>query len=210
MMDAHLNRLRDGEIDFDEFTRATRADWQALARHLMRRWACPEAVALEDVEQELLVGCWRAVEKFDPTRGVTLSRFCVFNAMSDAKGWIHKQRHAGHDGDKGPSRHATPFSRLSEATMRRILGGARAPDQERALSRREALRRAVEACTSQRDALCVLAFHREGSHDGAARLLFDDRELRRRCGFKSRDDVRRAVRRAVGRAVQRRDAMEAA
>jgi len=111
-MKASCRRLQAGEIDFDGFARETAARWQSLARMLIRRWRPPATVTEEDVVQELLLGAWRYRPKFDPARGVALERFLIWNACTEAKRFLHRQRQAHKRSDKSESRNAVPLSQL--------------------------------------------------------------------------------------------------
>lgn len=77
----NLEPLRMGAETFDQFARRTRPEWEALARYCCRRVAPSHLLALDDVVQELMIECWRAVGKWDPARG-PLDRYCIFGAVA--------------------------------------------------------------------------------------------------------------------------------
>lgn len=112
-MNAEINRVVSGEWSIDRFLRATASQWEALARYLHRRWSCPEGVTAEDVAQELRVAAWVAILRWDPTRGVTATKFVLWQASTAAKKWIHKQRAALRRSDRSPSRHAVAVATMS-------------------------------------------------------------------------------------------------
>lgn len=99
-MQTALNKLREGHLSFASFAKETHADWVKLAGNLLTRWRAPSAVDLEDLVQELLLGAWIAVEKYDESRGA-LKPFVVWSAMTAAKRWLNVQRGvSSHNGDK--------------------------------------------------------------------------------------------------------------
>lgn len=112
-LDRALNDLQAGTITYTEFFRVTRNDWANMARYLHQRWPLPSWHTLEDIEQDLHVGVWTKLAKFDATRNVTLARFIVFNAVDYAKKQAHKSRGARYTGkgvDWNPSLFDIPFS----------------------------------------------------------------------------------------------------
>lgn len=178
-----LMLVRDGRIDFGEFVAGTRNEFRAMACHLMRRWTPPEWFTLDDIEQELYLGAWKYVPKFDPSRGVALDRYIVFNAMSCAKTQLHKARGVTISGspDKKASNVETPLTFFGddgegEALMTSILSeNAKAEaelidDEER----KRAVAVALQACESSKERYTVLAIREAGSLDAAGRLLYDD------------------------------------
>ena len=120
-LEAELAKLHRGRSSFDEFARATRGDWRRLAGYLRRRWQVPAAVEVEDVEQELLIAAWRAVDAWNPARGVTLRSYVVWTAATDAKKFLHRQRAALRRDDGAASRHDLAMSFVGGATDRSIV-----------------------------------------------------------------------------------------
>lgn len=108
-----LARLRAGEIPFSRFAAETRPAWQNMARYLAQHWRPPVGVTVDDLEQELLVAAWRAVPRWDPTRGPTLERYVTFQAIDKAKKWLQKQRNTKRRDDNAPARLPMNLSRLS-------------------------------------------------------------------------------------------------
>ena len=178
-----LARTRAGEIDFAQFVSGTRTEFHAMACYLMRRWKTPEWFTVEDVEQELYLEAWRFIWKFDPTLGVSFSRYIIWNAMAAAKREMHRAR--------GVSTHGSPDKRAScfeanlssfgldgegEALMATLLAEpARAEDELAQIeATRHAATEALRACTTAKERTAVLAIREAGSVDGAWRVLYDD------------------------------------
>ena len=107
-MEKALDILRETG-DFDKFVKASTPIWGAIARYLLRKWKCPAGVDEEDVLQELVMNAWLLHEKFDPTRGVSMSRNLIYTSTSYTKRWIHKQRNAIRRQDTSPGRFETPM-----------------------------------------------------------------------------------------------------
>jgi len=170
-----VKRLHDGRCTFDEFARATRGRWEALARHIMRRWRLPPWVAPEDMVQELLLGAWRVVWKYDPRRGVSLAKYVIYGSVDYAKKKAHKVRGANlHRGtDSSPSRFEVTLSRRDGEDYEWWANLLRSePDQEDGLLRREDVARALAACESPREAYVVSALAATGSIGAAAERLY--------------------------------------
>jgi hypothetical protein len=98
LMESALHALRDGRIDFDFFAQATAPQWRALATRLFRRWTPPTGYSVEDTTQDLLLAAWSLVDKWDPTRGVPIGRYVIWNASDKAKKQLHVQRGAKRSG----------------------------------------------------------------------------------------------------------------
>jgi len=108
--------LVSGELSFPQYWKLTLAEWKRLADYAQRRWAGPVSVAREDVLQEMAIAVFRKFPKWESVRangvqGAPPGRFLVWEAVTAAKRWLHKQR--GVRGDAEPSRHDLPFSSLS-------------------------------------------------------------------------------------------------
>lgn len=204
-LDAALHAYRDGEISFDELARATAEDWQRLAGHLMGKWHLPVTVTTDDVEQELLLACWQHVGRWDSDRGVTLSRYVVWNACALAVAFIHRQREAHRRRGTSPSRHPVltdpPCAEEAEA---RLYDGEPldfvAPAEmlhDRNFARLEAVDEAFASasCNGWLAERCLAAFlDSDAVIRDAARSVFGHSS---RCGQQM---VRRAVEEAVANA----------
>lgn len=163
-----LEQVRDGVDTFDSFALATSDRWRRLAFTLLRRWSAGSAVDIDDLTQELLIGAWLAIPRWEDGRQ-SLERFVVWNAMTDAKRWLHKQRGANLHGnpDKAESRFAVlalddePIDAEVEAAQERIV---------ETLTR---LRLACRLLRSEKSATALAAVAVTGSVDGAMTYLND-------------------------------------
>ena len=99
-MKAQLTQQYSGALSFSDFVRETRADWHRLAVTLLAQWRCPTSVDTDDIEQELLCAAWLAIPKWRAD-GTDIKHFVVFEAMSAAKRWLHKQRGVSVHGNPG-------------------------------------------------------------------------------------------------------------
>lgn len=201
-----LRLLHAGEIGFDAFSRATASNWSGLGRFLLRKWHVPAGVGLEDVVQELLVGAWRAVPKYDAKKSSSLERYVVWCACDKAKKFIHKQRGAILHGnaDSAPSRIAAPFSAFARdgeddsATVNRFTEElSERAGQEEQLEFRQARAQALAQCRSARERLALeMLIECEGSVERAAAALYDDPRTRLAMRFGNEVSAIRVVRRA--------------
>lgn len=181
--------VRDKRIDFGTFVKNTKTEFLRLAANLLRRWRSPEWFTAEDVQQELLVGAWKYIWKFDVKRskGMSLSRYVVYNAMAHAKTQLHKARGVTISGspDRKVSKIETPLTFFGDDgegynLIESIL--AETPKAEDALAdeqeRKAAVTKALKACETPRERYVVLAIREAGSLDAAGSLLYDDFEHR--------------------------------
>lgn len=211
-----LSAVKAGEIDFNEFVSSTRREFRAMAAHLMRRWSSPEWFTPDDLEQELYLGAWDYVWRFEPLYGTTLVRFVVYNAMSQAKRELHLARGVTISGspDRKKSQFETPLSFFGpngegEALMESILGEptqwdsltdeALIADQER----RRAIMAALTACETTEERFAVLAIREAGFLDGAGQVLYDDIDHRITLRLASEEHADRFVRRQAMAVAQR-------
>jgi DNA-directed RNA polymerase specialized sigma24 family protein len=190
-----LEKLRDGEASFAEFAAGTANDWRLLSFWLLRRWSLPPAVSEEDVQQEMLLECWRSVPLWSPDGGQPLKKWVVYRSVASAKEWLHKQRNSYKRRGSKASRFPLAFSALTEREVDLIDYWAfRAPTQETNLFRREVLSATLGRCRSDRDHYVVVAvIEAMGDIEGAVEWLYSDVNIRRRCRFGSRADARRAI-----------------
>ncbi len=112
-IDAPLLALRCGRLSPDVFERRTRGLWTAQSKKLLQRWRGPVAVDVDDLRQELLLNAWIACGHWDPKRGVSITRFVLYNAIDKAKKWLHQQRNAYRRDDKAGPRFERPVSSLN-------------------------------------------------------------------------------------------------
>lgn len=199
-----VQELHDGRCTFDEFARATRGRWQALARYIMRRWRLPPWVSPEDIVQELLLGAWRSIWKYEANRGGSLARYVLWNAVDYAKKRAHKIRGANLHGnaDASPSRFEVTLAKRDGDDNEWWSNLLRAePEQEENLVRKEEwehergaeLDRALAACKSPVEAYIVTALAASDSVQTAADQLYSDWGMRLDCRLSCEEDAVRVV-----------------
>lgn len=191
-MKEQLEKVVRGEQGFAAFAKATREDWRALAKYILCRWSCPDAVEQADVEQELLLGAWRALRTFDAGRGA-LHGYVVFMAVTAAKRWCHEQRNAHRRRDTSTPRFPMALSRVDLQVEDVLVAPAR---QEEHVYRREVIER-IMAGASRRERLCIQTLLERGSVEQAAQVLYADATLRRSLRWNSEADARRSMRQAL-------------
>jgi hypothetical protein len=111
-MKTELRDLRDGIINFNEFVRRTRGEWERLAAKLYRAYPTPDGVEAGDIFQEMTVSAWRAAVAWNPARGSDLTRYVTWTAYSEARRWVNKQRNAYRRSDHSPGRYPMAESAL--------------------------------------------------------------------------------------------------
>tara|TARA_Y100000034_G_scaffold94428_1_gene114419 strand:- start:2404 stop:3036 length:633 start_codon:yes stop_codon:yes gene_type:complete len=205
VMDNALMRVRADELTFGEFVCQTNTDWQRLASKLMSRWHLPPSVATEDVVQELLAACWLAIPKWEPGRGPSISKYCVFIAMASAKDWLNKQRDSKGRRDHTHSRYPIAFSMLSVGEAKVVDYVVCLPLQESVVEQKASFEQALAGCKTDREQLCLLAVvESKGSIDDAVSWLYDDTDIRLLGRFACRGDARRSIWRTASRVRERR------
>lgn len=183
-------KLVNREQAIDEFFVENAKDFHRMALYILARWKAPNDVSAEDVEQELRLAAWRAKRKYDPSRGVTPERYITFQAINAAKRWVHRQRRARDDKALGR------FELLTADGAPADFGAIDAVQEADAIRRSE-LEAVVENCESDREAICLAVFFREEDTKAAARVIYENADLRRRCRVGSIADANRAVKRTV-------------
>lgn len=201
-LDQALERLRDGRSTFDEFVSVTREQWSSMARYIMRKWRLPEWAHLEDIEQELLFAVWSCLWNYEPSRGVPLKRYVVFNALDRAKKQMHKVRGASYGGrgvDFNPSRIELPFTTYSvlfdQEWIDKIL--CVDPDQIDRLEKQDSVKRVQRTCRSSREWYAVRALGETGSIEMSARLIYSDPDSRLDCRLRNENHALRVVEKAA-------------
>ena len=169
-----MQLTREGAMPFGTFARTTAHRWQRLAHTLLRRWPGPYAVDEEDVAQELLLGAWLALPRWQP-QGAPLERFVVWQAMAQAKAWLHRQRAANQHGsrDRNPSRFDVVA--IGDEDIDMAVEAA----QEEVVYALERLRLACTLLANERAGVGLVAMAMAGSVDGGLTLLADETETRR-------------------------------
>lgn len=200
-METQLLALRERRMTFNRFALETRPRWVALAHYLLKKWKSPPSVGVEDVVQELLLACWKFVDKWDPTRGPTLERYVVWNSTDRAKKWLHKMRKARHQRDDDPSRLQPSTDGWAPGWETRVSFWGDA-NQEAPIMQREACESVLAACSIP-DELLVRRFMQHKDVDAAADVLYQDPKIRLAFRFNciedARAEIRRAARTALGR-----------
>lgn len=93
-----LEALRGGSVSFDAFARKHEARFRRWAAYYFERWP-QRALCIDDLVQEARLEAWRAVDAWDPTRGVALERFVEYQVgkrlrleLERVLGWPKKSR----------------------------------------------------------------------------------------------------------------------
>ena len=171
-----------GQISFAEFVHRNEKDWRRMARHLLRKFPL-ESMAEDDVVQELLIGSWQALHKYDPARAgsMTADSFVVFRGISHVKKQMRKV--------------LRPRDELlsDEVEDPRVEPG----EQLDAMARKQQLYALIQQCTKLTDAVCLIAFYREQDCSNATLSLYNDAETRRLCRFGSLPEAARKMRRVL-------------
>lgn len=208
MIAAEIRRLYDGEATFRQFVKKTSSEWKALATYLHRRWPTPEGVTVEDVVQEMLIATWGSIygadrfKKWDPSRGVALDRYVLWQAMTAAKKWLHAQRAALRHDDRSPSRFALSFASLGSEAERQLLSRVIKEFDELELLRERALSDVLARLSPHAQRIVLDVVESGGNVERAARSLWarSDDCLDLRVG--SVTEARSVVRRVVSRALE--------
>src|SRR5262249_26582278 len=158
----------EGSITFTEFVSRTRSDFVRMANYLLRRWVSPAWFSVDDVVQELYLGAWNHIWRYEPilAKGITLARYVVYNAMTSAKAQLHKAPGATIPGppDKKKSAIETPLTafgddREGESLVESLT--AEAPRAEDALVTHEEWRervcQALRHCETPDERTAILA-----------------------------------------------------
>lgn len=93
-----LAALRSGDLDFDQFARTHRDRFERWGGYFHARWP-QNQLSVEDLAQEAMIECWRAVDIWDPTRS-SLVAFVNFRVgrklrveLERVLGWPKKSAH---------------------------------------------------------------------------------------------------------------------
>lgn len=198
--EAWARAVHEGSESFDDFARGTGERWRRLAQMIHRRWAQPGWVTLEDVVQDLLVGAWEAIWKWDRRRAPTIEGYLVWNAVDKAKKRAHKARgavlHA--TADRNPSRFDIAMSCFSEDAEAAMMSECVVPpEQDVALEWADMVQRARGACRTEAEVLAVEALAEERSVFRAAARIYEDPDVRLRYRLGDEDKAFRFVERAA-------------
>lgn len=189
-LEAQARRYLAGEIDFNVFARATRADYERLALYLERRWKTGVWYSREDTVQELLTSTWLRIWDWDPERA-TLEAYLTFSILTDATYTMHKARGAKLSGTRGknPSRIEWPVSSRikpgvggEEETFDEAIGRMLRKHGEDALSpeeaalaaegKRDRIAMVLRSCKVPVERFVIRAMAEAEDVDGAAEVLY--------------------------------------
>lgn len=203
-----LALVHDGRLTFNDFISHTRDRWRRFALYLARKWRGPAWHSVEDIEQDLYLGVWSFLWRYDDfyAKKVTLERYVVFNALDFAKKNLHRARGASLSGsaDRNPSHIEPPFASWDEDGQAHLesLLTSEATQFDTVVSL-EAVARAKRACTSVRELHSVDALARTGDIGEAALRLYGDFDTRLACRFMSEAHAVRVVDAAADAVAQR-------
>jgi hypothetical protein len=96
--ESDLIRLRAGTMSFDAFARLHSRTVRSICDYYYRRFP-QQSLDLSDLEQEALLEIWRAVDTWDPDRGIPISKFVGYRMgrrvrceIERVQGWPKKSR----------------------------------------------------------------------------------------------------------------------
>jgi hypothetical protein len=199
-----------GATTEDAFLRVTAGFWRRRGEDLYRNWRrkLPPSVDAGDVTQELMTQALIAGRKADAGRG-DLAAYVVWSAVHRTQREIHRMRGARLHGNdaKNPGRPEVTFADYEGRRAKRSTDGETrnytaldmaptAAEQDRDAEIRQTLTFAIEASTSPREAMVLLALRESGgSSDTAAVRLFED--FAADFGIENVEQARRVVGRTV-------------
>lgn len=197
----------EGTTSIGEFCRQTRQVLERVAARLMQRWKAPPSVDLDDVVQEMLIGCIWAFKRFDPNHPKcgSVEGFVMYNACDKAKKWLHRQRGAIRHGnaDANPSRYAILFHDVADKRSRgedvgEIEWVAEAlqadAEQHDELERREVWRSRLKTAPTVRLRWGIMALESaRGERSTAAKRLYANAQLRFKLRLGGEHDARKII-----------------
>lgn len=208
---AGLARVRAGTDTFDTFAREHAGEFLKMARYVARRWRMPLWCDEHDLAQEVALGCWEFVWRWEPHRDVSLERFVVFNALDRCKKKAHKARGAKLHGNAGrnPSRFEVPSSSLSRDRQESERAAEwtdefawAMPEQQDAVEQGESLARAgQDLLDCERRILQHL--QQAGSLAKAAEQVWADAAARKGAGITDRRQAARMVVRVAAKVAEK-------
>jgi hypothetical protein len=208
-LDAALRGVVEGTCTFVHMVNTTKPQWESLARQLARRWRAPAGVTLEDLIQELHVGAFLAIRRYDATKGKSPREYVVWNAMDRTKKWLHVQRlgHRTHrHEDSTPGRFPRAFSTmqidgkgnsdLPYAVERACFSASELEPTVAIVAAKQAWRRARESAPILHPVMDAVIRCR-GNTEDAADAVYGSTDLRLQYRFGCRQDAVDLVRLAV-------------
>lgn len=205
-MKEELEALWEGDLSFARFAELTRDHWRRMSQFLFDRWVIPAGVTREDIEQEMLLEAWEAVEEYDILSGsMNLHRYVTWRAFAKGKRYIHSQRNARRRDGKGSGRFPHAVAQLSEQQVEEVFSSHQVePNQHTRLEYQDRFHELMRTApnTSKAAILCALVLNR-GVVDDAVKTLWTERKLRVACGLKSERSARKAVRKVAKELTER-------
>ena len=188
-VDAMYFACQNGTITFEQLVEQTDMRWKNAAGYLAKRWTPPGWFTCEDLKQEVVLGVWEVLWKYEDGRGPSFARFVAWNAMGRAKRKLHKARGATLHGreDSNPSRHE-PIA--TEHDYARLIDDG---DQEFQASRTEATARALAICETPLERASLIALSAKPSFAAAAHALYNDDISREQFQLKNVEHAHRAI-----------------
>lgn len=170
-----LEALRAGSITFNTFARTHDSRFRRWAAYYFERWP-QRALCVADLVQEGLLEAWRAVDAWDPTRGVALERFVEYQVgrrlrmeLERVLGWPKKSR-----GTKAvrPISANVPAFANGDTVQDRIESGALTPEDLATIES------AAAACKDPFEADVIRGIGRGMSPAVLATYLYEDPDRR--------------------------------
>jgi len=186
-MERELTLLNRGEMTFDRFVYLTGPYWRRVAGDLRSRWEVPPAIGVEDIVQELLLGVWTALDKYEAGKS-PIKSFVLTRAIWSVKRWLHRERGAWGWQPKEPSRF--PLSSSDTVDQYEDPGGT---EQERAVEVLERMR----VASTDRERVVMERIARCPSVDLVAADIYSDPDARLTMKFDNQVAARQAVYRTV-------------
>ena len=196
-----LHALHEGRITFRDFYARTRTEWHRMSVALRRNWTLPPTVTVDDVEQELLLGGWRALGKWRTGRA-PLRSFVVWNAHDKAIKWIHQQCGCEQHTRKGSSRFAWCINALTRddaagVHMLESVADSGPGDDER-IDYETVLAEIPDVATTVAGRAALKRFiAAEGDLERAARQWHADKEARHLFSLTSAEHARQIIRNEI-------------
>lgn len=199
---ADLSALRAGSLSFDEFAARHVSRFGRWARHFYERWPL-RALDPDDLAQEGMIEAWQAVDRWDPSRGVSLVRFVEYRVgermqreISRVNGWPRKDRGTTAPNIVGIDDVGVPESdRTGEAAVEVVAAGPVEIRPDDRIDRDRGISRLVG--DDRLAAFAVLGVSL-GVDDRIIGLkLFEDENTRKEFGFTDRNHAAREVRKKI-------------
>lgn len=202
-----LTALRNGDVSWSRFVAEQRSVVQRLGNYFMRRWDGAGALVVverEDIEQEMLLAVWLAVESWDPARTPDIAKYVDYQMGAKAQRVLRRFRGWPAKGRPAP---AVPV-RLDDAALRRIVERVSyrddAPTQhDDAVRREEALAALARLDDAWQRDVASLVTRGVLDIDTIAARFYAEPGRRIEMQWDCRGDAVRDVRRAVRAATQR-------